>query len=140
MDGTRTQGTSLLLDVSNALVVLHKQQFGRGPTRGRAYFGGPDVLVCVLEEVLLPAERKMVEFGEQQRVRESRVAFQAATASDFVAAVEGIVRRKVHAFASGIDPDRDVVFETFFFERDRNGDGDGALTAETASELGAERH
>jgi uncharacterized protein YbcI len=139
MQGTRVQGTSILADVSNALVRLHKEQFGRGPTLSRAHFGGPDVLVCVLEDVLLPAERKMVALGEQQRVRESRVAFQAATGSDFVAAVEQIVQRKVRAFASAIDPDNDVVFETFYFAQESGGDGDGALTAARASELGEDR-
>jgi uncharacterized protein YbcI len=105
-----------LVAVSNAMVALHKEQFGRGPRRARSHFAGPDALVCVLEDVLLPAERKMVEMGDQQRVRESRVAFQAATASEFVTAVEQIVHREVRAFASGIDPDHDVVFETFFFK------------------------
>jgi uncharacterized protein YbcI len=115
MDETRAQSTSLLVDVSNAMVRLHKEQFGRGPTTSRAYFAGPDALVCVLDDALLPAERKMVEMGQQERVRESRSAFQAATAADFVTAVEKILDRQVRAFASGVDPDANVVFETFWF-------------------------
>jgi uncharacterized protein YbcI len=51
------QGTSKLLEVSNAMVALHKEQFGRGPTRARANFAGPDALMCVWEDALLPAER-----------------------------------------------------------------------------------
>ena len=134
------QGITLLVDVSNAVVKLHKHQFGRGPTLARSYFAGTDVLVCVLEHVLLPAEKKMVELGQQDRVRESRVAFQAATASDFTAAIEKIVHRKVQAFASGVDPDKDVVFETVYFERESGGDGNGALTADRASQLGEDGH
>jgi len=110
------------MEVSNAMVRLHKEQFGRGPTSARSDFAGKDVLVCVLESVLLPAETKMVALGDQNRVRDSRVTYQAATAGDFVAVVEGIVGRKVRAFASGVDPDKDVAFETFYFER--NGDTD----------------
>jgi uncharacterized protein YbcI len=72
MDVTRAQGTSVLTDVSNAMVKLHKEQFGRGPTCVRAYFAGPDALLCSLDDALLPAERKMVELGQQERVRESR--------------------------------------------------------------------
>jgi uncharacterized protein YbcI len=126
------------MDVSNAMVKLHKEQFGRGPTTARSHFAGPDVVICVLETVLLPAEKKMVELGEQAGVRASRVAFQAATADEFITAVEAIVDRKVHAFASGVDPDNDVVFETFLFERGSGGstaNGDGALTAERAAQL-----
>ena len=130
MDGIQTGG-SLLNAVSNAMVTLHKTQFGRGPTHVRSGFAGPDTLVCVLRDVLLPAELKMVEMGDQNRVRESRVAFQAATASDFIAAAEQLVMRKVQAFASGVDPDANVVFETFYFEpRDAAQDGHGGAEAQ----------
>jgi uncharacterized protein YbcI len=116
---------SPLTAASNAMVRLHKDQFGRGPTIARAHFAGPDTLVCVLEDVLLPAERALVDMGEQERVRETRIAYQVATAQKFVAAIEEIFQRKVRAFASGTDVAEDVIFETFLFERDDEGtDGD----------------
>ena len=59
------------------MVVLHKEQFGRGPTNARSHFAG-DALLCVLDDASLPAERKMVQMGEHQRVRETRTAFQVA--------------------------------------------------------------
>jgi uncharacterized protein YbcI len=102
--------------VSNTMVKLHKEQFGRGPTNARTYFAGPDTLVCTLEDSLLPAERTMVEMGEDQRVRESRMFMQVATSDRFIAAVEELVSRKVRAFASAIDPAPGVVFEVFSFE------------------------
>jgi uncharacterized protein YbcI len=114
--GPETHAGSVLADVSNAMVRLHKEQFGRGPTLARAHFAGPDALVCVLEDVLLPAELKMTELGEASRVRDSRASFQAATGDEFTAAVESIVHRKVRAFASGVDPASNVVFENFVFE------------------------
>jgi uncharacterized protein YbcI len=122
------QGTSLLAEVSNAMVALHKEQFGRGPTRARANFAGPDTLVCVLDDVLLPAERKLTELGDAGRVRDARTAYQAATADEFISAVERIVRRRVRAFASGIDPASGTVFETFAFDPESGSDGrrDGA--------------
>jgi uncharacterized protein YbcI len=122
---TRTpeQSTSVLAAVSKALVTLHKEQFGRGPTNVRSHFAGPDALVCILEDVMLPAERKMIAMGEHQRVRDGRVAFQAATREEFVAAVEQIVKRKVRAFASATDVERDVVFENYVFEPEPRGDG-----------------
>jgi uncharacterized protein YbcI len=116
-------------DEWNAMVKLHKEQFGRGPTSARSGFAGPDSLLCVLDEALLPAELKMAEMGEQQRVREARLAFQAATASQFIGAVEEIIGRKVRAFGSALDVDQNVVFETFVFERE-SGDGDGRLPGE----------
>jgi len=109
------RGTPALQAVSNAMVRLHKDQFGRGPTHSRAYFAGPDALMCVLEDALLPAERKLIELGDPGRVRDSRVAFQAATQEDFISAVEEITGRKVVSFASAVDPGANVVFENFTF-------------------------
>ena len=106
----------MLSQVSNAMVRLHKEQFGRGPTQARSNFAGPDALLCVLEDVLLPAELKMIELGEDGRVRDARVSFQVATADEFIGEVEAIVNRKVRAFGSAIDTKTNVVFENFFFE------------------------
>jgi uncharacterized protein YbcI len=113
----------LLQDVSNAMVVLHKEQFGRGPTKAQSHLAGADALLCVMEDALLPAERTMVEMGEQQRVREARMFLQVATADEFVATVERITGRTVRAFASATDPDKGVVMENFIFEPARH---DGA--------------
>ena len=101
----------LLTDIANALVAVHKEQFGRGPTRARASFAGPDLLICVLDDVLLPAERALVAMGQQERVRESRLFMQVATRDRFVATIESIVGRRVESFVSASDPDRDVVYE-----------------------------
>ena len=64
----------VLAAVSSAMVALHKEQFGRGPTRAQSHFAGADAILCVLDDALLPAERTMVDMGEQHRVRESRMS------------------------------------------------------------------
>ena len=110
------RGAGMLAAVSNALVSLQKEQFGRGPTLCAHPLRWQRVLVCTLEDALLPAERTMVRMGDQQRVRESRTAFQAATRDQFVRAVEAIIRRRVIAFASAIDADEGVVWEVFKLE------------------------
>jgi uncharacterized protein YbcI len=133
VSGAPEQVVSPLTAIANAMVRIHKEQFGRGPTSARAHFAGPDTLVCVLEDALLPAERKMVEMGDQQRVRETRMAFQAATAEDFITAVEEIVQRKVRAFTSGTDVDNNVVFENFVFEAsDSSAAGNGNVGVDAA--------
>ena len=116
MTQTSEHSVSVLAAVSNAMVALHKEQFGRGPTNVRSHFAGPDALLCVLDDVLLPAERKMAEMGDSQRVREGRLAFQVATTAEFVGAIEQIVQRKVRAFGSATDVEQNVVFENFSFE------------------------
>src|SRR4051795_9968945 len=107
-----------LVEVSNAMVALHKEQFGRGPTAARSDFAGQDTLICTLESALLPAEIAMVELGQQLRVQESRLFLQNATADRMKSMVEGIVGRRVRAFASACDPTTGTVMEIFVFERD----------------------
>ncbi len=116
MAEVQAQSNAVLAEVSNAMVRLHKEQFGRGPTQARSHFAGPDALICVLEEPLLPAEVKMIEMGDDTRVRDMRVSFQVATGDDFIREVESIVNRKVRAFGSAIDTSSNVVFENFVFE------------------------
>jgi uncharacterized protein YbcI len=95
--------TNVLLEISNAMVRLFKEQFGRGPRSARAYWAGPDVLTVVLEDTLTPAERNMVSMGEHQRLRDTRLFFQVATVPEFCEAVEQHTGRKVRAFTSGTD-------------------------------------
>ena len=106
----------VLASVSNAMVRLHKEQFGRGPTKARSHFAGRDTLVSVLENTLLPAELALVEMGQQERVQESRLFFQTATRRKFITTVEEIVGRKVVAFSSATDPDAATVWEIYNFE------------------------
>ena len=95
--------TSLLLEVSNAMVRLYKDHFGRGPTKARTYWVGPDAMTCFLEDTLTPAERNLVRMGAHQRVRDMRLYLQYATLPAFCEPVERITGRTVRAFISGID-------------------------------------
>jgi uncharacterized protein YbcI len=105
-----------LQEVSNAMVRIYKELLGRGPTKARTTYAGPDTLIATIENSLTPAERTMVALEEHQRVREIRMFFQHAAEQDFVDAVERITGRKVRAFVSGIDTARDVSSEVFYFE------------------------
>jgi uncharacterized protein YbcI len=124
----REEGTSLLQDVSNEMVRLYKEQFGRGPTRVRSDWAGNDALICTLQDSLTPAERNLVALGEHQRLRDTRMFFQYASEKEFTEIVERITGRKVRAFVSGIDTKADVSAEVFYFSSDGDGivDGDGA--------------
>ena len=113
---------SILMDVSNAMVQLFKEQFGRGPTKARSNWAGHDTLVCVLRESFTPAEKNMVALGEHQRLRDVRLFFQAATEERFREVVGGIVGRPVESFMSAIDTHTDTAIEVFIFEPDERRD------------------
>jgi uncharacterized protein YbcI len=109
---------SKLAEISREMVRLYKSQFGRGPTRARSDFAGPDVVVCTLEDSLTPAEKRMAEMGEHQRLRDLRLYFQHATEEQFCEVIERVMGRKVRAFISGLDTGSDVSAELFYLEAD----------------------
>jgi uncharacterized protein YbcI len=110
------EGQPITLAVSNAMVGLYKQQFGRGPTRAHTHFVGADTIICTLRDSLTPAERNLVKMGEHQRLRDVRMFFQYASEQEFRGTVEEITGRKVWAFISGIDAAQDVSVEVFYLE------------------------
>jgi uncharacterized protein YbcI len=105
-----------LARVSNAMVGLYKEQFGRGPTKTMTHYAGPDCLVSTLENSLTPAERNMAALGEHQRLRDVRLFFQHASEDRFREAVEGITGRTVRGFVSGTDTHQDISVEVFYLE------------------------
>ena len=108
--------TSILADVSREMVRLYKEQFGRGPTKARTAFAGADCLICTLEDSLTPAEKRLVDLGEHQRLRDVRMFFQHATEDEFIEVVERLTDRRVRGFVSGIDTGRDISSEVFYLE------------------------
>ena len=114
---SRRPETQVTSELSNEMVRIYKEIFGRGPTRTRVDWAGRDALLCTLEDSLTPAERKMVDVGEHQRLRETRMFFQHVCEDDFRESVERVTGRKVRAFVSGIDTQTDVSSEVFYLER-----------------------
>jgi uncharacterized protein YbcI len=108
---------SVRAEISRQMVRIYKEQFGRGPTKVKTDFAGPDVVVTTLESSFTPAEQRLVEMGEHQRMRDTRLYFQHATEPLFKETVEGILGRKVRAFLSGLDAGQDISAEVFYLER-----------------------
>src|SRR5258708_36402585 len=96
-------GNRPLQDVSNAMVALYKELFGRGPTKVRSNYAGPDTLLCTLENTFTAAETTLQRMGEHSRLRDTRTFFQYAESDRFIKSVEEITGRRVRAFVSGID-------------------------------------
>ena len=121
---------STLAEISREMVRIYKVQFGRGPTKSRTIFAGPDLVVCTLEDTLTPVERKMAAVGDHERLRDLRLYFQHIAEAQFREVIERVLGRKVRAFVSGMDTRKDVAAELFYLESERlppafDGDGDG---------------
>lgn len=108
--------TSVLAQVANEMIRIYKVQFGRGPTKARAKWAGSDMLCVLLEDTLTQSERNLAAMGEHERLRETRLSVQYATVPEFCEPVERLTGRKVRAFLSGMDTERDgLSVETFVF-------------------------
>jgi hypothetical protein len=55
----------ILSAISNEMVRIYKEQFGRGPTKTRTQWAGPDIIIVTLEQTLTPAERNLVEMASR---------------------------------------------------------------------------
>jgi uncharacterized protein YbcI len=111
VDGTNEQGT--LSAISNEMVRIYKDQFGRGPTKTRTQWAGPDILLVTLEQTFTPAERRLRTLGEHARLRDLRMLFQYAEITVFCEPIERLTGRKVRAFVSGLDTEADIASEMF---------------------------
>jgi uncharacterized protein YbcI len=121
--GNGSQFESVRAEISREMVRLYQELFGRGPPDARTEFAGPDIIICTRENTFTPAERSVVEMGEQQRLRDTRLYFQVATADKFREIIERLTGRKVRAFISGLDADVDVCTEVFYLENGQTGEG-----------------
>ena len=65
----------VLTGISNALVRLHKEYYGKGPTKTKTFIVD-DTVVCILRGGFTAVERTLVESGREQAVRDIRLAFQ----------------------------------------------------------------
>ena len=118
--------------ISNEMVRIYKERFGRGPTKTRTQWAGPDVVVVSLEDTLTPVERSLVALDEHQRLRDLRMFFQYATVPEFCEPVERLTGRKVRAFISGIDTEVGGVSTEMFFLHPEGYDGPSRIDIATA--------
>jgi uncharacterized protein YbcI len=108
------KGASVLAQISNEMVRLYKDQFGRGPTQARTTWCDDDLLTVILEDTFTAAERNLVKLGQHERLRDTRMFFQYASVYEFCEPIERLTGRTVRAFISGIDTEVDgLSIETF---------------------------
>jgi uncharacterized protein YbcI len=107
-----TERGQLLADVSNAIVRIHKQYYGKGPVKARAHISH-DLLTVILEGGFTRGEQTLQDHGHAQEVVRSRLAMQQSIESEFRTAVEKILYRSVRSFMSANDPSNDLQAEIF---------------------------
>jgi uncharacterized protein YbcI len=104
--------------ISNEIVRLQAEYYGKGPTRAKTYIV-EDLVVVVLEESFTRAEKTLAERGERDAIEHIRRRFQQQMADDFTSVVEQATGRKVRVFLSETNIDHDVSVETFLLADER---------------------
>ena len=105
-----------LAEVTNGIVRLFSEYYGRGPTKGKTYLMDDRIVLCVLEQTMTTVEKTMTKNGEVDLVRKVRLTFQEEMADEFKGVVEKALGRKVAAYHSQLTVDPDIGFELFVLE------------------------
>ena len=114
-DGQARLGDELA-EITNGIVRLFSEYYGRGPTRAKTYMLENRYVVTVLRDTMTTVERTLAERGEKDLVRRVRLTFQEAMAASFKGVVEDVLGRRVEAYHSQILIEPDVGFEFFMLE------------------------
>jgi uncharacterized protein YbcI len=92
-----------------------REYTGRGPTQAHTTITD-NVVIVVLRDTLLKAERSLVNDGYAESVIAMRRRFQSTMRDEFVAAVSEHTGREVEAFLSDNAIDPDIAVEVFILE------------------------
>ena len=109
-----------LVELSNAMVALHREHFGRGPGAAKS-FVSDEMAISVLSDIYTPVERTLIKADQAEHVRQTRALHQEALQDEYKASVERIMGRPVDAFLSVVHVDPDVAIEVFLL-----GEGEGS--------------
>lgn len=116
-DVQHSEGDSLLMRISTEMVRAQKRFFGKGPTQAKSYFLD-DMLIIVLKGGLTTAEKTMLDFGEEDQVRQFRQNFENQMTDRLTEMIEQLTGRKVVTYQSQIMFSPDRVVEMFVFDDD----------------------
>ena len=102
----------VLTAISDGLVALLKEFYGRGPTRVKSYYED-DLVVCLLRGGFTRVEQTLLEGGRGPAVIQQRMEFQDLMRDRFEQVVQDATGRRVIGFMSGNQQTPDIMCEVF---------------------------
>ncbi len=113
-DSTNTSSThgDVLTAISDGMVALLKEFYGRGPTRAKSYYED-DLVVCVLRGGFSRVEQTLLDGGRGSAVIQQRMEFQEVMRDRFTEVIEQATGRAVIGFMSGNQQHPDLMCEVF---------------------------
>jgi|SRR5439155_24161091 len=101
--------------ISDGLVHLHKQYYGKGPTKAKTYLVN-DTVICILRGGFTVVERTLIDAGRAESVHDIRRSFQVAMQTQFSDVIQAATSRKVVAYMSQVHSEPDLALEVFVLE------------------------
>ena len=114
--GTSDRRQTVQAKISNAMVGLKKEFYGKGPTKAKTFLND-NYVFCVMEGGLTRNEQTLIDRGHKELVRNYRLRFQEAVEAPTVEAVQRITGRAVIGYHSQIVFDPERAFEIFVLDR-----------------------
>jgi uncharacterized protein YbcI len=108
-------GGRLLAEITDRLVLLIREHYGRGPLKAKTYVLD-NLIVCVLTDGFIAVERTMMEGGRPERVLDLRREFQVLMETRYTQMIEDLTGRKVLAFLSQAHVEPDLSVEIFLMD------------------------
>jgi uncharacterized protein YbcI len=102
----------VLTAISDGMVALLKEFYGRGPTRAKSYYED-DLVVCVLRGGFSRVEETLLAGGRGQAVIQQRMEFQEVMRVRFAKVIEDATGKLVIGFMSGNQQEPDMMCEVF---------------------------
>jgi uncharacterized protein YbcI len=109
-------GGELNAAVTRALVGIHTEYLGRGPTTASTFHHG-NIIMTLMHGVLTKAEKSLARTDRAHVVNNIRQLFQETMEADSRAAVERLTGRNVVAFISGNHIDPDIEANVFILDK-----------------------
>jgi len=102
----------VLTAISDGMVALLKEFYGRGPSRAKSYYQD-DLVVCLLRGGFSQVEQTLLEGGRGSAVIQQRMEFQDLMRGRFEAVIKAATGRDVIGFMSGNQQGPDIMCEVF---------------------------
>jgi uncharacterized protein YbcI len=118
----------LAADISNAVVRLFREHFGKGPTQAKTLLHD-DAVVTILRGGFTHAEKTLYKAGRADVVDEGRRAMQGVFEREMRAEVERLTGKRVIAFLSANHHEPDASVEIFLLDPGPNCDGGSPIAA-----------
>ncbi len=109
---TARERGDVLTAISDGLVGLLKEYYGRGPSHAKSYYQD-DLVVCVLRGGFSRVEQTLLDGGRGDAVIRQRIEFQEVMRDRFIGVIEEATGRTVLGFMSGNQQDPDLMCEVF---------------------------